>query len=100
MIGEKFGMKPYLRNLNLQDIRIKFRYRTKMLKHVKMNFSSDPIYVKACWRCECGQIDTNEHILRCLKYEELREDKNLNDDNDLCDYLTKVTLLRSKKNKQ
>ena len=100
MIGEKFGMKPYLRNLNLQDIRIKFRYRTKMLKHVKMNFSSDPIYVKACWRCECGQIDTNEHILRCLKYEELREDKNLNDDNDLCDYLTKVTLIRSKKNKQ
>ena len=98
MISENFGMKPYLKNLNLQDVRIKFRFRTKMLKFVKMNFSSDPFYIKACWKCECGQIDTNEHIIRCQLYEELREDKKLDSDKDLCDYLIKVTMIRSKHN--
>ena len=96
LTNDTFGMKSYLKNLNLMNVRILFRYRTKMIKNVKMNFSSDPINIATCWTCQCGQIDTNEHLLSCDLYTIIRQNIIFDSDSNLCDYLWKSTRARAK----
>ena len=95
---ETFGRKSYLKDLNLQQARTKFKFRCSMTQHVKMNQKSNKMYEDALWRCEdCGLQDTNSHLLWCSGYENLRDGKDLDDDKQLCDYLQKIFLLRNEK---
>ena len=95
---ESFGRKSYISDLNLQQARIKFKYRSSMTQHVKMNQKSNKAYENALWKCEdCGLQDTNSHLLWCPGYLNLREGKDLEDDRQLCDYLHKIFLLRNDK---
>ena len=96
LVGEEFGRKPYLKQLNLSDARTKFKYRTKMTQYVKMNYSSSAQYAEDLWRCQSCQskIDTQSHVLWCSSYSSLREGKNLDKDEDLCNYLQEVFKIR------
>ena len=95
---ETFGRKSYIKDLNLQQARTKFKFRCLMTQHVKMNQKSNKTYEDALWRCEdCGLQDTNSHLLWCSGYENLRDGKDLDDDKQLCDYLHKIFLLRNEK---
>ena len=49
--GETFESKNYFKNLNLTQVRMRFKNRAKMMQHVKMNFPSDPVYRKELWKC-------------------------------------------------
>ena len=96
---EKFETKDYLKSRNLNNIRTRFRYRMKMLK-VKFNYKNIPAYSQTNWSCDSCEkaIDTQSHILWCPAYKELREGKNINDDDDLIDYIEKVMTIREKLN--
>ena len=49
---EEFGRKSYIRDLDLQQARTKFKFRTSMTQHVKMNQKSN---APTLWKCEeCG----------------------------------------------
>ena len=93
---EDFSLKPYFETLSLTEARIKFRIRTYMVKTVKMNFPSDPIYTRELWECnECPQIDTQSHILMtCPGYQHLRVNKNFDNDHDLVKFFQQVIDLR------
>ena len=43
-----------------------------------------------------SEVDENTHVLYCPSYAELRENKNMNDDNHLAQYLQKVLEIRMK----
>ena len=43
---------------------------------------------------ECGNIDTQGHILWCPFHAHLREGKSLDSDSDLVEYMKKVFIIR------
>ena len=68
-----------------------------------MNFMSDTAFAKNMWTCtgcrkddseETWKKDTQEHILICPGYSELRLNKDLTSDGDLVRYFREVILLR------
>ena len=94
---EKFELKGYIKTLMLHEGRMKFRIRAKMVKYVKFNFSSDPVYSSQLWHCtHCDMMDSQSHITKCESYKYLREDKDLNSDKDLVKYFSDVISLREK----
>ena len=100
MSNEKFERKPYLTDLRMDNARTKFKIKTKMMKNVKLNFKNDPKNLNSLWKCpECENIDSQQHILWCTKYESLRKDKDLSTDKDLTSYFQQVMLYREKNNK-
>ena len=95
--AEKFERKEYLDKLNLADARLRFSLRAKMTKTVQMNFKNDRKYKQNQWKCQDCQIpDTQDHIVRCPAYQQLRIDKDLNNDKDLVAYFRKVIKIREK----
>ena len=95
LCDEKFEIKDYLKTLNLPDARLKFSLRIKMTKTVQMNFKGNPRYVKNGWKClECNTSDTQDHIVRCRSYQDIRIGKDLNSDKDLVDYFREVIKMR------
>ena len=94
---ETFSTQEYLKSLNVNDARLKFRIRSKMVKTVALNFSSDKKFSSKLWQCtHCDRIDSQSHILACISYKQLREGKNLYSDKDLIQYFREVIALREK----
>ena len=68
-----------------------------MTKTVQMNFKGNPRYAKNGWKClECDTSDTQDHIVRCRSYQDIRIGKDLNSDKDLVDYFRAVIKMREK----
>ena len=94
---ENFEMKEYVTKMSLQDARTKFAIRSKMVKTVKFNYSSDPKHSSQLWHCShCEKMDSQSHILVCDSYQYLREGKDLKCDKDLVKYFRDVISLREK----
>ena len=94
MKKERFEQKDYLRSLSLEQARVLFRVRTRMV-NCKLNQSSSRANKVSLWRCdECGFIDSQSHILHCPAYQDLRMGKDLNSDLDVANYFKQVLLLR------
>ena len=97
MKGEDFGVKSYVKDLTVYEARTLFKHRSQMTQHVKMNYKNNSEYAKQLWKCgKCLKIDSENHLLWCDSYAHLRESKDLNNDRDLCKYLHKILLLRTK----
>ena len=94
IVDENFDKKSYLKSLNLMDSRLMYRIRSKTTG-AKMNQKSDEDYSNELWKCEdCGNVDTQSHILWCPSYAPLREDKNISEEKDLVDYFREVFKFR------
>ena len=72
-----------------------------MTPTVKMDFMNDEIFKMQMWICEgcaklsynkntMGKLDTQQHILVCEGYSDLREGKELDKDQDLVGYFQAV----------
>ena len=81
----------------MEDSRVKFKWRTQMID-CKFNYKSDPVNSAELRRCDSCQtsIDTQDHILWCPSYSELREGKDIKNDRDLIEYMKKVLKIRDK----
>ena len=94
---EKYELKEYMKTMNLYDARMKFSIRSKMVKKVAFNYSSDPKYSAQLWHCtHCDRMDSQTHILSCDSYQYLRNGKDLSSDKDLVTYFREVISLREK----
>ena len=74
-----------------------FKFRTKMID-CKFNFKNKKEYSEELWRCDSceSSIETNQHILYCPAYAELRIGKDINSLQDLTEYFSKVLIIREK----
>ena len=98
LLEEFWGVKDYVRYLNVHDARTLFKHRCKMTRYFKMNYKGDPRYEKQLWKCEqCFQMDSEKHVLFCSGFAHLRQNKDLNCDKDLVKYLSEVYKIRAKK---
>ena len=95
MESETLKTKHYLKTNKLKDARILFKYRSKMLDF-KFNYKNDVIYSKEMWSCDSCQsaIESQDHILWCPAYVDLREGKSINEDKDLIAYFAAVMKIR------
>ena len=95
-------MKDYIKNLSVTNARHNFNKKTSMIRYVKLNYMNDLKNVKDLWQCDSCQtkIDSMKHVLWCPSYHALRKDRNLDDDQDLANYLHEVMMIRSKLNLQ
>ena len=97
MSEEKCEIKPYMKELNLADARLKFGLQAKMTRTVQMNFKGDPKFTKNHWKCQNWfSPDTQDHILRCPCYQHLRIGKDLKSNKDIVEYFRKVIKIREK----
>ena len=94
---EDHEKKKYLASLNIADARLKFALRTCMTKTIQANYKGDPEFRANNWKCqECQVLDTQDHVVRCPVYLNLRTGKDLENDKDLVEYFRKVINIRSK----
>ena len=101
-VNEEFGLQNYLKNMSLKNARMKFAIETEMVEKIKFNFMSDIQYEKQNWACDyCLGVkgvykpDSMHHVTQCENYAFLRQDLNLDQDNDVVIYFTKVVELRN-----
>ena len=92
---EKFEIKGYLKKMAPADARLKFSLRARMTRTVQTNYKGDPVYSKNKWLCvECSNVDTQEHVIVCPNYANLRIGKDLEKDEDLVRYFRNVIAVR------
>ena len=97
MVSENFEEKSYLTEMSMMDARLLFRIRCKT-NDIKMNQQSNKTFAKQLWKCsECGNIDTQSHVLWCPYFASLREGKSLDNDLDLINYFKQVFKIREDK---
>ena len=90
---ENFSAKSYLSDLNLNQVRTKFKLRSRMVE-VKNNFKGGRTAVNLlCDSCE-SSLETQDHILFCPAYSDLRIDMDLGCDMDLVNYVRQVLVRR------
>ena len=96
-VEETFGKKPYINKLPLANARETFKYRSKMYD-VAFNYKHQGNNSENLWKCTSCQsaIESQDHVLFCPAYAQLRQGKNLDSDRDLSDYLMKVLIIREK----
>ena len=90
-----YKRQAYFKDLKVEEIRTKFRLRTKMID-VKFNFKNKNNYSGELWLCDSCEtsIESQSHVLWCPAYQNLREGKDLNSDNDLVQYFKKLMNIR------
>ena len=99
---DSFVKKSYFTAMNIHDARMRFKFSSRMLPTVKMNFQSDRKFMADLWTCSgCSQPgdahgyrDSQEHILVCEGYSRLREGKDLCSDDGLVKYFQEVISVR------
>ena len=97
MATKTFEEKEYITNMTLNDSRTLFRILSKMTS-VKMNQVSDKNNAMNLWKCnECGNIDTQSHILWCPFFASIRDGKSVDNDSDLVEYFQEVFKIREER---
>ena len=97
LVGEEFEKKGYLSNTNIVQARVQFSERMNMF-YCKMNYQNDPVFKEQCWTCDSCQsaIDDMAHVMVCPAYQPLRQEKDMNSESDILEYLVAVSKIRAK----
>ena len=86
-------MKKYMETLSVYEARTIFKQKTSMTQFVKLNYKGTKRYRDEGWKYdECFNLDSEDHMLRCSGYEQMKNEK------DLSKYLHKIYLKRCSKN--
>ena len=97
--NETCESKAYLKELDLSHARIKFKLRIRMLE-VKNNFKKEHTHEGLeCQGCQTS-IDTQDHVLVCPFFSDLRQDLDLKNDKYLVHYYKKGMAFRDKMKKR
>ena len=91
MCNEEYGVKAYLKVMNLSESRTFFAARSHMLRTIQMNYKHNPGYVANDHKCICGEDDHQSHLVACPSYSHLRDGLDLaGSDSDLVLYYQRV----------
>ena len=91
--AESWGLKEYVKSVNLYSVRSTWELRAYMLK-VAGNYSHHSRYLATDWRCQACQLQVREdqdHLATtCDGYKDLREGKDMDDDKEMVDFFRMV----------
>ena len=92
---EKYGLKEYFSELNVQDAKLFFAIRSRMTRYIQTNYKGNAKYKSNGWKCtSCKVLDTQEHVELCPVFESLRKDRDLTVKKNLVDYYRSVIHIR------
>ena len=94
--GERWGLKEYVKNENLYNVRSTWEVRSFMLR-VAGNYSHHAKYQATGWLCQACKLQVREdqdHLTCCQGYEDLRQGRDLQDDKDLVSFYRLVMARR------
>ena len=96
MRNEKEKKNAYIKEENIPNARILFKHRCDMYDS-KLNFKGIKKYKEENYKCDSceKEDDDNLHVLYCSSYQELRREKDLENNKDLAEYLLKVMNIRT-----
>ena len=96
VFDERYEVKDYIKTLSPKQARLKYRQRYFMINGAKLNFPSDPNFKRDAFKCDyCPAISSQEHLIKvCPEFVHLRYGRDLNEDVDLCEYLSDVMKFR------
>ena len=104
-MNEDPDLKMYFKTLNVPDSRMRFKIASFMVPTIRMNFKSNKRFAAESWSCSgcrdprdpvrLGVKDTQEHVMRCEAYSDLRVDKDVESDYDLVHYFRQVIARRT-----
>ena len=100
MVNQNLEMKEYVKKGTLYSARKTWEVRSHMLD-VAGNYPGNNKYKASrlmCQACDLEVKEDQEHLTRCRGYEDLRGDANLNMENELVDFFTRV-MERRRENK-
>jgi hypothetical protein len=89
---DTWGIKEYVKNGNLYTVRSTWEIRAFMLR-VAGNYSHHSKYLATGWLCQACRLQVREdqdHLGSCAGYEDLREGKDMDDDNELVKFYQAV----------
>jgi hypothetical protein len=97
LVDDETGyVKEYMLVNNIEQSRMLFRIRTKMLE-LKVNIKGRYENNLSCKACSSSELESQSHVLDCPAYEELRNGLDLTKDKDMVTYFSQVMQLRMKK---
>ena len=100
MINQNLELKEYVKKGTLYSARKTWEVRCHMLD-VAANYPGANKYKASGWMCKACNLkvkEDQEHLTVCRAYEDLRLDADLNRENELVDFFTRV-MERRKENK-
>ena len=97
LVSENCLIKDYFKYKSLARTRDMFRIRTHM-NELKANFKHDKKNIVGGVACvACGMEDeSNSHVMKCDKYRDLRDGRDLKSNNDLVNFFRDVMSRREK----
>ena len=100
IVKDNLEIKEYFKFRNLEDTRVMFRLRTRMLE-LKANQKNNPTFRKEGWKCDgCKQeIENEKHVMECTSYDHVRVGKKLEVDKDLISYFKEVMKIKMRNKK-
>ena len=95
---EPYGLKDYFKTMKLEDCRTLFSMKCLNTKSIKSHQMSNKEYARDLWSCPCGAQESIGHLTRCYLYAPQRENKDLEEEDQLVQYLQEVLKLRAEAN--
>ena len=100
MLYQNLDLKEYVKKGTLFSARKTWEVRSHMLD-VAGNFPAHKKYESSNWMCQaCGGVvrEDQEHLTQCEGYKDLKNEADLNVENELVEFFTRV-MERRKDNK-
>ena len=90
--NQDFCQQTYLKQMDVRKARLYFKIRTQMTPTVKMNFKNNLTFKSQLWMCDgCNKNqDTQNHILCCCAYEDIRKNLDMDSEHDLVEFFSLV----------
>ena len=109
--NKPLNIKEYFKTMNVKDCQMRFKIASFMTPTTRMNFQNDKQYAAELWSCPSCKVtdggddddddsdkpvilDTQQHVVMCEAYSDLRDDKDLSRDKDLVEYFRQVLARR------
>ena len=85
------NLQPYFSDKNIENARIKFKIRTKMLKKIPGNLKNQYKNVQNGLKCDfCVEEMTQNHCISCPGRKESRKDLDMSNLDDLVTYFKTI----------
>ena len=81
--------QPYMESKSIDQARMAYRIRCKMVKTIKENFRSSYSDI-ACDNCQDGSLDSQSHAVMCPGWEEQRQGLELTKIEDMVVFFTRI----------
>ena len=92
--------QEYMEEKSIENARMAYRVRSKMVETIKLNFKNSYKPLLQCDFCSSGEEESQEHAMICEAWEEERRGLDLYRMSDVVKFFTKILKEKGKRRKE